>query len=64
MISYNDFRIETIGQYRVLSHIKKHFEDNKLELYIVDANTIKAIDRKGEALLFSYDHKDRQVKIH
>ena len=57
-----NFGAETVEQFKVMQYINEHFEENALELELVDRFTIRATDHTGASLIFYYDAESDGVK--
>ncbi len=57
-------RIDTIPQYYILNYLKKYMNIEEFEVYIVNRNTLKVIDKEKNHLYFKYDDKNKEVSYH
>lgn len=56
-----NFGAETVEQFKVMERINEHFEENALELELVDRYSIKVTDDTGASLIFYYDPETQAV---
>lgn len=45
-------KVNTVEQFKVLEFIKENFEIEYIKLELIDRNSIKVIDAKGESCIF------------
>lgn len=57
-----NFGAETVEQFKVMQYINEHFEENALELELIDRYTIRATDHTGASLIFYWDTESDGVK--
>lgn len=46
-------KVDTIPQYYILDYLKQNLNINEFEIYLVDHNNIKVIDKNNDSLYFS-----------
>lgn len=56
-----NFGAETVEQFKVMNSINEHFNENALELELIDRYTIRATDDTGASLIFYYDPEAKAV---
>lgn len=56
------FKVQTVEQFKVLSYINDNFEDNTLELELIDRYTILATDKYNDKLIFCYEDDTVKTK--
>lgn len=49
-----NIHVDTIEQYKILQHIKKHFFIDKITISIVSPTSLSITDCVGECLIFEY----------
>lgn len=54
-------RVDTISQYHILDYLKKNLNINEFQVYIVNRDNMKVVDKENDYLYFSYDSKNKEV---
>lgn len=54
-------QVETIEQYHILQYLLKEFCLEKVNLYIVNRNTICLKDKNNDEMFFEYDTENKKV---
>ena len=54
-------RVDTISQYHILDYLKKNLNIDEFNIYLVDRDNIKVIDKEGKHLYFNYDSSTKEV---
>ena len=54
-------RVDTISQYRILDYLKKNLNINEFQIYLVDRDNIKVVDKEDNYLYFNYDSSTKKV---
>lgn len=49
-------KVNSIEQFKILEYLKENLEIELFELELIDRNTIKVTDAKGETMNFKYDN--------
>lgn len=49
-----NIHVDTIEQYKILQHIKKHFFINRITIYLVSPTSLSITDCMGKCLIFEY----------
>ena len=57
-------QIDTIEQFKVLSQLKKYFNTDEVDLYLLDRFTIKLIDKNNDIGYFKYNSKTKSVDFY
>lgn len=53
--------VDTISQYKILEYLKYYLNIDEFDIYLVDYNNIKVIDKTDDYLFFSYDNVKKEV---
>lgn len=55
--------VDTLSQYYILDYLKNELKDNidEFEIYLVDRDNIKVVDKENEHLYFNYDTSTKEV---
>lgn len=53
--------VDTISQYKILDYLKKNLNINKFQVYLVDPDNIKIIDKENEHLYFNYNSSTKEI---
>ena len=53
--------VDTIQQFYILDYLKKNLNIGKFDVYIVDCNNLKVIDKEGKHLYFNYDETNKEI---
>ena len=54
-------RVDTISQYRILDYLKKNLNINEFQIYLVDRDNIKVVDKEDNYLYFNYYSSTKEV---
>lgn len=54
-------RVDTISQYYILDYLKKNINIDKFEVYLVNRDNIKVVDKENKHLYFNYDSFTKEV---
>lgn len=54
-------RVDTISQYKILDYLKKNLNINEFQIYLVDHDNIKVIDKENCHLYFNYDSSTKEI---
>ena len=54
-------RVDTIPQYHILDYLKKSLNINEFQIYLVDRDNIKVVDKENNHLYFNYDSSTKEV---
>lgn len=57
-------QIDTIEQFKVLYQLKKYFNTDEVDLYLLDRFTIKLIDKNNDIGYFKYNSKTKSVDFY
>ena len=52
-------QVDTIEQFKVLACLKKQFDIDEINLYLLDRFTIKLVDKNNDIGYFKYNNKRR-----
>ena len=53
--------VDTIPQFYILDYLKKNLNIGKFDVYIVDRNNLKVIDKEDKHLYFNYDETTKEI---
>jgi hypothetical protein len=53
-----NMKVNTVEQFKVLEFIKENFEIEYIKLELIDRNSIKVIDAKGESCIFYLENNE------
>lgn len=53
--------IDTIPQFYILNYLKKNLNIGEFDVYIVDRNNLKVIDKENNHLYFNYDETTKEI---
>lgn len=53
--------VDTIPQFYILDYLKKNLNIGKFNVYIVDRNNLKVIDKDDKHLYFNYDETTKEI---
>lgn len=56
--------VDTISQYKILEYLKKNLNINEFQIYLIDCDNIKVIDKEKCSLYFHYDNDKKEVSYH
>ena len=54
-------QVDTIEQFKVLAYLKKQFNTDEVNLYLLDRFTIKLVDKNNDIGYFKYNSKTKTV---
>ena len=54
-------KVDTIPQYYILDYLKQNLNINEFEVYLVDRNNIKVVDKNNDSLYFSCEDDTREI---
>ncbi len=54
-------QVDTIEQFKVLAYLKKQFNTDEVNLYLLDRFTIKLVDKNNDIGYFKYNSKTKSV---
>lgn len=54
-------QVNTIEQFKVLTYLKKQFNTDEVNLYLLDRLTIKLVDKNNDIGYFRYNNKTKSV---
>jgi len=57
-------QVNTIEQFKVLAYLKKEFDTDEVNLYLLDRFTIKLVDRNNDVGYFKYNAKTKAVDFY
>jgi hypothetical protein len=57
-------QVQTVQQFKVLTHLKKEFNLDEVNLYLIDRYTIKLIDRFNKVGYFKYNSQTKTVDFY
>lgn len=57
-------QVQTVEQYKVLAYLKKEFDLNEVNLYLIDRYTIKLVDKWNKTLYFKYNSQTKTVDFY
>ena len=57
----NENNVDTISQFYILDYLKKNLNIGKFDVYIVDCNNLKVIDKEDNHLYFNYDETTKEI---
>lgn len=57
-------QVNTIEQFKVLAYLKKQFNTDKVNLYLLDRFTIKLVDKNNDVGYFKYNSKTKSVDFY
>lgn len=53
--------VDTISQYKILDYLKKNININEFQVYLVDPDNIKIIDKENKHLYFNYNSSTKEI---
>lgn len=53
--------VDTISQYKILDYLKKNLNINEFQVYLVDPDNIKIIDKENKHLYFNYNSSTKEI---
>lgn len=57
-------QVDTIEQFKVLVYLKKQFNTDEVNLYLLDRFTIKLVDKNNDIGYFKYNSKTKLVDFY
>ena len=57
-------QVNTIEQFKVLAYLKKQFNTDEFNLYLLDRFTIKLVDKNNDIGYFKYNSKTKSVDFY
>ena len=54
-------KVDTIEQFYILRYLKDNLNTDNLDLYLLNRNKIKVIDKYNDILYFEYDKQNKKV---
>ncbi len=54
-------KVDTISQYHILDYLKINLNINEFQVYLVDRDNIKVVDKEDNYLYFNYDSSTKKV---
>lgn len=54
-------KVDTISQYKILDYLKKNLNINEFQVYIIDRDNIKVVDKENKYLYFNYDTSTKEI---
>ena len=54
-------KVDTISQYHILDYLKINLNINEFQVYLVDRDNIKVVDKEDNYLYFNYDSSTKEV---
>lgn len=54
-------KVDTIEQFHILRYLKDNLNTDNFDLYLLNRNKIKVIDKYNEILYFEYDKQNKEV---
>ena len=57
-------QVNTIEQFKVLAYLKREFNTDEVNLYLLDRFTIKLIDNNNDVGYFKYNSKTKSVDFY
>lgn len=57
-------QVDTIEQFKVLAYIKREFNTDEINLYLLDRFTIKLVDKNNAVGYFKYNSKTKSVDFY
>ena len=57
-------QVNTIEQFKVLAYLKKEFNTDEVNLYLLDRFTIKIVDKNNDIGYFKYNSKTKAVDFY
>lgn len=57
-------QVDTIEQFKVLAYLKKQFNLDEVNLYLLDRFTIKLVDKNNDIGYFKYNSKTKSVDFY
>lgn len=57
-------QVNTIEQFKVLAYLKREFNTDEVELFLVDRFTIKLIDKNNDIAYFKYNSQTKLIDFY
>ena len=57
-------QVDTIEQFKVLAYLKKQFNTDEVNLYLLDRFTIKLVDKNNDIGYFKYNSKTKTADFY
>lgn len=54
-------KVDTIEQFYILRYLKDNLNTDNFDLYLLNRNKIKVIDKYNDTLYFEYDKQNKEV---
>lgn len=54
-------KVDTIEQFYILKYLKDNLNTDNFDLYLLNKNKIKVIDKYNDILYFKYDNQNKEV---
>ncbi len=54
-------KVDTIQQFYILKYLKNNLNTDNFDLYLLNRNKIKVIDKYNDILYFEYDKQNKKV---
>lgn len=54
-------KVDTIEQFYILRYLKDNLNTDNFDLYLLNRNKIKVIDKYNDILYFEYDKQNKEV---
>ena len=53
--------VDTISQYKILDYLKKNLNINEFQVYLIDRDNIKIVDKENKHLYFNYNSSTKEI---
>lgn len=53
--------VDTISQYKILDYLKRNLNINEFQIYLIDRDNIKIVDKENCHLYFNYDSSTKEI---
>lgn len=53
--------VDTISQYKILDYLKHNLNIDEFDIYLIDKDNIKVVDKLNDTLYFSYDKETKSI---
>ena len=53
--------VDTISQYKILDYLKKNLNINEFQVYLVDPDNIKILDKENNIVDFNYNSSTKEI---
>ncbi len=54
-------KVDTISQYHILDYLKKNLNIDEFQIYLINRDNIKVIDKENKHLYFNYDSSTKEI---